>query len=196
MSKSNKKSEFEKIAFEHINSLYNTALRLTKNPVEAEDLVQDTYLRAFRFFNKFQQGTNFKAWIFKILKNTFINKYRKIVRTPYHLNLEKVEYSLKQDERPSNNHWSGMDYNRYQALFDDDIASALSDLSDEFRTVVLLTDVEGFSYKETAEIIDRPIGTVMSRLSRGRKLLRQSLGNYAAYEGYVKSDSDKVLVEG
>jgi RNA polymerase sigma-70 factor, ECF subfamily len=178
---------FEEIAFEHMDSLYSTALRLTRNTEEAEDLIQDAYLRAYRFFDKFEQGTNFKAWIFKILTNTFINKYRKKVRTPQQVQLEKVEFGLESAEPPEGHEWSGFDEENYAELFDDDIKSALSQLSEDFRMVILLADVELFSYKEIADIIDRPIGTVMSRLFRGRKMLQKILEKYAKTEGYIKN---------
>lgn len=182
-----RKTEFENIAFEHMDSLYSTALRMTRNAEEAEDLVQDTYLRAFRFFDKFQEGTNFKAWIFKILTNTFINRYRKKARTPQQVQFDKVEYGIENDDEDDPvPQWSGYDEENYQELFDDDIKSALGQLSEEFRMVILLADVEGFSYKEIAQIIDRPIGTVMSRLFRGRKMLQKVLETYAKREGYIK----------
>ena len=177
---------FEEIAFVHMDSLYSTALRFTRNTEEAEDLIQDTYLRAFRFFDKFQQGTNFKAWIFKILTNTFINKYRKKVRTPQQVQLEKVEFGLESSAPKEVNEWDGFDETNYSELFDDDIKSALSQLSEDFRIVILLADVENFSYKEISDIIDRPIGTVMSRLFRGRKMLQKILEKYAKREGYIK----------
>jgi len=178
--------DFEAIAFQYMDSLYSTALRFTRNTEEAEDLVQDTYLRAYRFFDKFQEGTNFKAWIFKILTNTFINKYRKKARTPQQVQLDKVAYGLENDEAPERvGEWTGFDESKYDELFDDDITSALSQLSEEFRMVVLLADIEGFSYKEIAEIISRPSGTVMSRLFRGRRMLQRILDKYARREGYI-----------
>jgi len=189
MERQEKKEKFEKVAFEYMDSLFNTALRMTHDPMEAEDLVQDAYLRAYRFFDKFQEGTKFqKLGFLKILKNTFINKYRKWVRTPHQVQLEKVDFGLKSNEDFSE-YDKRYEFNEdsYRAFFDDEITAALNELSDDFKMVVLLTDVEGFSYKETAEIIERPIGTVMSRLSRGRKMLREVLGQYAEREGYVKS---------
>ncbi|MBN1999535.1 sigma-70 family RNA polymerase sigma factor [candidate division KSB1 bacterium] len=178
--------KFEEIAFTYMDSLYSTALRLTRKAVEAEDLVQDTYFRAFKYFDKYQQGTNFKAWIFKILTNTFINKYRKKVREPQKVQLDKVAFSIEdKEENNIEQIWNGYDEEKYAELFDDDVKSALSQLSEEFRMIVLLADVEGFSYKEIADIIDRPIGTVMSRLFRGRKLLQKILEDYAKEEGYI-----------
>lgn len=185
-----KKAKFEEVAFEFMDSLYSTALRMTRNTTEAEDLVQDTYLRAYRFFDKFEEGTNFKAWIFKILTNTFINKYRKKVRTPQQVQLEKVEYGLENEEEYQDaQEWKGYDKANYAELFDDDIKSALSQLSEEFRMVILLADVEEFSYKEIAEIIDRPMGTVMSRLFRGRRMLQKILEKYAKREGFIRDES-------
>ncbi len=182
------KKRFEEIAFEYMDSLYSTALRMTRNTAEAEDLVQDTYLRAYRFFGKFEEGTNFKAWIFKILTNTFINKYRKKIRTPQQVQLDKVEFGLEsEDEQKAIKEWDGFDESNYEELFDDDIKAALAQLSDEFRMVILLADVEGFAYKEIADIIDRPIGTVMSRLFRGRRMLQKVLEKYAHNEGYIRS---------
>ncbi|HPG41651.1 MAG TPA: sigma-70 family RNA polymerase sigma factor [bacterium] len=190
LEKDTTKTRFEDIAFEYMDSLYSTALRMTRNTQEAEDLVQDTYLRAFRFFDKFEPGTNFKAWIFKILTNTFINRYRKKVRTPQQIDLEKVTYGLENEEESDLKvEWTGYDEEKYAELFDDDIKSALAQLPEEFRIVVMLSDVEDFTYKEIAEIIDRPSGTVMSRLFRGRRMLQKILEKYAKKEGYVRSTS-------
>ncbi len=188
MTTEEQKRFFEEIAFEYMDSLYSTALRMTRNTEEAEDLVQDTYLRAFKFFDKFEPGTNFKAWIFKILTNTFINRYRKKARTPQQVQFEKVEFGLEDEsDFQEAKEWDGFNEENYAELFDDDIKSALTQLSEEFRMVILLADVEGFSYKEIAEIIDRPIGTVMSRLFRGRRMLQRILEKYARREGYIKA---------
>lgn len=181
-----KRAEFEKLAFPHMESLYHTALRFTKNEVDAEDLVQDVYVRAFRFFHKFKKGTNFKAWIFKILTNTFINRYRKAKSQPQHIELETIEYKYADDEKTADEkEVKHPDEIKYDRIFDDEIKSALDQLPTDFRIVVLLADVESFSYKEIAKIIGRPIGTVMSRLSRGRKYLQQHLKSYAIEGGYI-----------
>lgn len=182
-----KRKAFEKLAFEHMDALYSTALRMTRNELDAEDLVQDVYLRAFRFFDKFEQGTNFKAWIFKILTNSFINRYRQRVREPRKVDFEKVEFfygdeSKSRDEKFETHY----DEKLYRELFEDDIRDALDKLSYDFRTVVVLCDVEGFSYKEIADIIGKPIGTVMSRLSRARQQLQKHLAEFAKREGYIK----------
>jgi RNA polymerase sigma-70 factor (ECF subfamily) len=175
-----KKKEFEEIAIQYMDPLYSVALRMTRNSSEAEDLVQDAYLRAYRFFDKFEKGTNFKAWLFKILKNIYINKYRKESRKPQMLDVSNVEAAgdLEYHETPEEE--------IFNKLLDDDVTEALDSLPEEFRLAIILSDLEGFSYKETAEILDCPIGTVMSRLHRGRKLLRENLYEYAKKRGYVK----------
>jgi RNA polymerase sigma-70 factor (ECF subfamily) len=182
-----KRRAFEKIAFEHMDALYNTALRMTRNVLDAEDLLQDVYLRAFRFFDKFEQGTNFKAWIFKILTNTYINRYRQKVREPQRQDFSKIEFahgdkSKSRDEKYETHY----DEKLYRDLFEDEIRDALDKLSYDFRAVVLLCDIEGFSYKEIADIIGKPMGTVMSRLSRARQQLQTHLAEFARREGYVK----------
>lgn len=178
---------FEDNAFEHIDSLYSTALRLTRNPQDAEDLVQDTCLRGFQFFNRYQQGTNFKAWIFRILMNMFINKYHKDQRRPPSVQFEKVEYAvenvLNDDERST----ILTDSNMFRNIFDDEIVRAIESLPEDYRISVLLCDIEGFSYKEIGEILDIPMGTVMSRISRGRKMLQKLLLDYAKREGYINN---------
>ena len=179
------RNEFQALAFEHVDSLYNTALRMTKNALDAEDLLQDVYLRAFRFFHRFEKGTNFKAWIFKILTNTYINQYRKKINKPYHVDLEKIKYNYDNKEATAQTSAQESERLDYETLFDDEIKNALQQIPDEFRVVVLLADVESFSYKEVAKIIGCPIGTVMSRLSRGRKQLQNYLREYARKGGFI-----------
>jgi len=178
---------FEEIVFEYIDSLYSTALRLTRNRQDAEDLVQDASLKAYQFFHRFEQGTNFKAWIFRILMNTFINKYHKDMRAPPSVQFDKVEYAvedaLKDDDRKS----ILTDTNLFRHLFDDEIVQAIEALPEDYRIAVLLCDIENFAYKEISEIINIPIGTVMSRISRGRKMLQKSLLDYAQNEGYISN---------
>jgi len=187
-----KRHLFDEIAFEYIDALYDAAIRLTRDTMNAEDLVQDTYLRAFRFFDKFEQGTNFKAWTYKILMNTFINNYRKRSREPQKVDFEKVEFATEAPSQESElQPWEGFDESVYEELYDDDIRKALDNLSDEFRMVILLADAEGFSYKEISEIIGHPIGTVMSRLSRSRKMLQVHLKKYAIDQGYIKQNNKK-----
>ncbi len=181
-----KQKEFAALSFKHMDSLYNTALRLTRNQVDAEDLVQDVYVRAYRFFHKFQKDTNFRAWIFKILTNTFINHYRKKTNQPRKVELEKVPFALATaKETIATGVIESFDGDAYDALFDDEISAALERLSEEFRIVVLLADIECFSYKEIARIVGCPLGTVMSRLSRGRKQLQLYLRDYAVRGGYI-----------
>jgi len=187
-----RREEFEALAFPHMDALYSTALRLTRNQQDAEDLMQDVYLRAYRFFDKFQRGTNFKAWIFKILTNTFINRYRKKSRAPQQVEFEKVEYFYAgSDKERIEKYQEKYDERQYVDLFDDEISQALAQLSFDFRAVVILCDIEGFSYKEIAAIIGKPIGTVMSRLSRARQQLQNYLTEYAQREGFLKSEKSE-----
>jgi RNA polymerase sigma-70 factor (ECF subfamily) len=182
-----RRQKFETLAFPHMDALYSTALRMTRHPLDAEDLVQDVFLRAYRFFDKFEEGTNFKAWIFKILTNTFINRYRKKIREPQQTEFEKVEYYYSEAEKERDDKYeTRYEEKRYLDLFGDEVNAALAKLSYEFRAVVILCDIEGFSYKEIAQIIDTPIGTVMSRLSRARQQLQNYLRHYAQREGFVK----------
>lgn len=179
-----RKKEFESTALPHMDAIYNAALRMSIDSIEAEDLLQDTYLRAYRFFDKFKQGTNLKAWLFEILKNVFINKYRDLLKTPALCSIENAEAEGElADERTPEEEIPG-------GLFTDPVAAAIQTLTAEQRQAIFLADLEGFSYKEISEIIDCPIGTVMSRLHRGRKILRESLGAYAQSYGYIGQDED------
>jgi len=175
-----KRKEFENLATQHMDSLYSVAMRMTRDAIEAQDLAQDTYLRAYRFFDKFEKGTNFRAWLFKILKNIYINKYRKESRAPQMIDIAGVEASnsLQAETTPENE--------IFDKLLDDDITNAVDALPEEFSDAIMLSDVLGFSYKEIAETLNCPIGTVMSRLHRGRKLLRKSLYEYAKKHGYIE----------
>jgi len=173
------RKEFEEIALQHMDAIYNAALRMAKDRNEAEDLVQDTYLRAYRFFDRFEKGTSAKAWLYKILKNTFINKFKKRARTPEYVDFDRLRLS-EEEPTSSNDPEEEMLYR----FFGDEFERAMEAIPEEFRDVIILSDVQGFSYKEIADMVDRPIGTVMSRLHRGRKLLRTSLREYAADMGY------------
>jgi RNA polymerase sigma-70 factor, ECF subfamily len=182
-----KKELFEKVAFANMDSLYGTALRMTRNTKDAEDLVQETYLKAYRFFDQFEQGTNFKAWIFKILVNSFINTYRKKARTPFLVDYQQVDLKTDpiEDFNDSEKECSEFNDVDYKDMFDDEVQKSLFKLPDEFRIVVLLADIELMSYQQIAEIISRPIGTVMSRLFRARRMLQKQLARYARREGYI-----------
>ena len=186
--------EFEGLALEHVDPLYSAALRLTKNERDAEDLVQDCFLRAFRFFDKFERGTNIKAWLFKILTNTFINRYRRKVKER-----TVVEGAAREgtNERFVARDATDFAANPEQYFFDrllsDDVLRAIDQLPIDFRLVVILADLQEFSYKEIAEILECPVGTVMSRLYRGRKLLQKSLLGFALESGVI--DADKAFEE-
>src|SRR4051812_48883940 len=181
------RDSFEQAAMVHMDSLYATGLRMTRNPGDAEDLVQDTMLAAYRFFNKFEPGTNCKAWLFKILTNTFINKYRKRVRE------REVRDVIDQDELPSLMSEDVAEASRdpegsiLGSILSDDVKRALEAVPYDYRMAVVLCDLEEFSYKEIADIMDCPVGTVMSRLHRGRRLLQKQLRDYAVREGIVKA---------
>ena len=182
-----RRQEFEKLAFGHMDVLYNTALRLTRNPLDAEDLVQEAFLRAYRFFHRFKPGRNFRAWIFKIMTNTFINQYRKRNKEPLRVEFDKVSMTYvpeSEEERSSKSLAQGFEVD-FDALFDDEVVAALEQLPLEFKTIVVLADIQSFSYKEIAEIVGCPIGTVMSRLSRGRKRLQNLLMEYALENGAI-----------
>ena len=181
-----KQQEFESLASPHLNSLYSTALRMTHNQNDAEDLVQDTLYKAFRALEQYQKNTNFRAWVFRILVNTYITAYRKAVRQPQKVSYDDLEefYLYKKlDDNVQLQEMAKEDF--LENFFEDDVKSALENLPYQFRLVVLLCDVEGFSYNEIASIIGAPLGTVMSRLFRGRKLLQQQLWNYAKKKGYI-----------
>jgi len=177
--------EFDILFRENINGLFSLALRLTRNQLDAEDLVQETGLKAFRYFHRFDKGTNFRAWIYRIMTNNFINHYRKNKKQPNRVEIDAVSFKLEEEKSgfwdlvdDRNNHFD------YETVFDDEISTAIDKLPDEYKIVVLLADVEGLSYKEISTVIDHPIGTVMSRLHRGRKMLQRSLSRYAKEFGY------------
>jgi RNA polymerase sigma-70 factor (ECF subfamily) len=182
--------EFEALALPHLDGLYASALRLTRNERDAEDLVQDATLRAFRFFDRFERGTNAKAWLFKILTNTFINKYRRKVKER-----EVVDAASNEGHSPqvvASPH-AEQSLDPEQALIDrllsDDVLRAIDALPIDFRLVVILADLQEFSYREIADILDVPVGTVMSRLYRGRRLLQKALAQYAVDSGFAHEDA-------
>lgn len=167
----------------HINSMYNFAYRLTYDEDDSKDLVQDTYLKAFRFINSFQEGTNAKAWLFRILKNSFINEFRKKSKQPAKVDYQEVE-GYYNSERTEKSITSDLRIDSIKNLIGDEISLALNALDVDFRTVIILCDLEGFTYEEMAKILDIPIGTVRSRLHRARNILKEKLAHYAKKMGY------------
>ena len=167
----------------HINSMYNFGYRLTLDEDDAKDLVQDTYLKAYRFIESFQKGTNAKAWLFRILKNSFINDYRKKSKEPSKVDYQEVESYYNSDE-VDRQITTDLRVESLQDMIGDEISNALNALDVDFRTVIILCDLEGFKYDEMAKILDIPIGTVRSRLHRARNLLKDKLSEYATKMGY------------
>jgi RNA polymerase sigma-70 factor (ECF subfamily) len=191
--KRSQQSEFEALTLPHLDALYNVALRLSHNENEAEDLVQETYLKAYRFFHRFQQGTHIRAWLFKILTNTFINQYRKQQRDRELIEDWDWDHIISSDEDCYDNENKLLD-----KFVSEQVISAIRNIPIEFQTVVLLSDLEDFTYKEIAEILGCPIGTVMSRLYRGRRILRHLLREYAEEQGYIEKErleSDETCID-
>jgi RNA polymerase sigma-70 factor (ECF subfamily) len=181
-----KRKSFEAEALPHMDALYRTALRLTKNPSDAEDLVQEAFVKAYRFWDKFEPGSNCRAWLFKIMTNIFINQYRSKSRSPLQANLDDIDDSFLYGQLAAGDKGSDPEKELFAKVFDDDVKSAIESLPDDFRLVVILSFLEGFSYQEIAEIADLQLGTVKSRLHRGRKLLQKQLWDYAIKNGYIK----------
>ncbi|NTV38419.1 MAG: sigma-70 family RNA polymerase sigma factor [Demequinaceae bacterium] len=184
--------DFETLALSYMDQLYAAALRLTRNSADAEDLVQETYMKAFAAQDKFTMGTNLKAWLYRIQTNAFINTYRKKQREPKRTDADTVEdWQLAAAAEHQSSGLASAEQQALDSLGDTEVRRALSELSEDFRMAVYLSDVEGFAYKEIAEIMDTPVGTVMSRLHRGRRLLREKLREYAAERGiYERSAGD------
>ncbi|HSM49979.1 MAG TPA: sigma-70 family RNA polymerase sigma factor [Thermoanaerobaculia bacterium] len=179
---------FETAALPFLDALYNTALRMTRNAQDAEDLVQETFLKAYRHFDKFEPGTNLKAWLFKIMKNTFINDYRKRQAQPPESDFAEIEGAFEsQVSEEATRQIRTPEEEALADVLDEDVQRALDALPPDYRMVVLLTDLEGFSYREVAEILEIPVGTVMSRLYRGRKRLESEMLRYAREHGYLRA---------
>ncbi|HWP81856.1 MAG TPA: sigma-70 family RNA polymerase sigma factor [Bacteroidota bacterium] len=179
--------EFEREALPHMDVLYNFALRTTGNEDDARDLLQETYLKAYRFWDKYEKGTNIRAWLFRIMKNSYINRYRKETKEPDKVDYTDVENfynSIRAQFTDSND----LQEKLFSGLLSDEVVKALESLPEDFRTVVILCDIEGLTYEEIAEFIDVPIGTVRSRLHRGRKLLQAKLLEYAKKQGVIAHD--------
>jgi len=178
-----KQSDFQDEMIPHLDAIYNFALRLTTDPNDAEDLVQDTIVKAYRFFNSYEKGTNAKAWLFRILKNSYINNYRKKSKQPHQVDYDEVS-QFYETIRSEQSETTDLEDLMYREMLDDDVTRALTELPEDFRTVVMLCDMEGFTYEEIANMLDVPIGTIRSRLHRGRNLLRVQLTEYAEKRGY------------
>ncbi|ODS33574.1 MAG: sigma-70 factor [Candidatus Scalindua rubra] len=181
--------EFELSALEYIDSLFNVAIKMTRNREEAEDLVQETYLKMHRFSHTFKEGSNLKAWLFKILRNTFINVFRKKIREPKEIHYNNADdfylFNRITADRKENGPLSDSNTNVYE-FFEDEVKNAIENLPLAFREVVLYSDIAELSYEEISDVIECPIGTVKSRLFRARRLLQKSLWNYAKERGYLK----------
>ncbi|MGO4803676.1 sigma-70 family RNA polymerase sigma factor [Arthrobacter sp. 2MCAF15] len=176
---------FERDAMQYVDQLYSAAMRMARNPSDAEDLVQEAYTKAFSAFHQYKPGTNLKAWLYRILTNTYINLYRKRQREPLQSNSDTIEdWQLARAESHTSSGLRSAEAEALDHLPDSDVKRALQSIPEEFRLAVYFADVEGFAYKEISEIMNTPIGTVMSRLHRGRKMLRDMLADYAAERGF------------
>lgn len=183
------KVEFERVALPHLSHVYTAAFYLTKSEAQAEDLVQETYLRAFRFFHKFEPGTNCRAWLLSIQRRLFINRYRRKRAEPEMVDWERVDRGYESIAQQEQNTETGSPENLlFSHLLDQEIEEALKELPEEYRTAIILVDIEELTYEDAAKVLDCPVGTVRSRLSRGRRMLQVSLREYARKRGIIKEE--------
>lgn len=182
-----KQQDFNSEVLQHLDALYNYALRLSGDPVDAEDLLQDSIVKAYRFFDSYEKGTNARAWLYRIVKNSYINNYRKASRQPSQVDYEEVAsyYEMVRSEQSDT---TDMEAAFYRNEYDDTFKKALDELPEDFRTPLLLCDVENFTYEEISNMLDVPIGTIRSRLHRGRNLLKEKVMDIAKDRGYLKND--------
>lgn len=180
-----KQKEFNSEAIPQMNALYSFARHLTGNADDADDLLQDTFLKAFRFWDKYEKGTNIRAWLFRIMKNSYINRYRKVTKEPELIDFVEIQefYTRLQD---TTSDADDLGKKMFSSLLDDEVSTALDELPPDFKTVVILCDIEGYTYEEIADFVDIPVGTVRSRLHRGRKMLQSKLFEYAKKKGFIK----------
>ncbi len=189
LTEAERREEFETEVLPLLDRLYSAALRYTRNPADAEDLVQETVAKAYRSFHQYQPGTNLRAWLYRVLHTTYISMYRKAQRRPQEALKEEVDdYSFYDEIARSGGRSAEREV--LESLTSEEVRGALADLPESFRMAVYLADVEGFAYKEIAEIMDTPVGTVMSRLHRGRKALQKALAEYARTRGLIESEED------
>lgn len=181
-----KRTAFEAEAIPHMDALLRTALRMTKNENDAQDLVQEAFVKAYRFWDKFEPGSNCRAWLFKIMTNIFINEYRSKTRSPVTVNVDEIDDNFLYGQLAAGDGTVNPEEKLFSKIFDADVRKAINNLPDDFRVVVVLAFLEDFSYQEIADIADLQLGTVKSRLHRGRKLLQKELFEYAVNNGYIK----------
>lgn len=186
----NRRRQFEVEAIPHMDALLRTALRMTKNTSDADDLVQEAMVKAYRSWDKFELGSNCRAWLFKIMTNLFINEYRSKSRTPVSLSVDDIDDSFLYGQLSMAGSQRTPEEEMFNRILDDDVKNAIAELPEDYRLVVVLSFVEGFSYQEIADIVDLQLGTVKSRLHRGRKLLQKKLYDYAVKNGYLRNKTE------
>lgn len=185
-----RRRQFEAEALPHMDALLRTALRMTRNSNDAEDLVQEAMAKAYRSWDKFESGTNCRAWLFKIMTNMFINEYRSKSRAPVSMSVDDVDEGFLYGQLSSATGQRTPEEELFARILDDDVKNAIANLPEDYRLVVMLSFIEGFSYQEIADIVDLQLGTVKSRLHRGRKLLQKKLFDYAVRNGYVRKQTE------